>query len=138
MSWTSSPKDSPIGLTVLLVLGSMLTVPLIVAGVRLMTTNDVDPSPGEALLGVVVACLGLYTTVYAVNGLIRRLRSYSDRRSGPPVAARLEVATVVLAYVALVTGVLGLVPWTAVAAALVVAVVSSLSAMLVRRRLAVR
>ncbi|MBY6681459.1 hypothetical protein HQ312_10375 [Rhodococcus sp. BP-316] len=134
MSWTSSPKDSVLGLAVLLYIGTALVVPISVVAVSALGDAPYDVVPGWFAVGVFAFCIGAYTTVYAAYGLHLKAVSAHRRRTGPVLAARLETGAVVLAWVSLVAGLTSLAPGVAVASGLVCAVVCSVAGAVVRRR----
>ncbi|MBM7415484.1 MULTISPECIES: hypothetical protein [Nocardiaceae] len=134
MSWTSSPKDSVLGLAVLLYIGTALVVPISVAAVSALGGAPYDVVPGWFAVGVLAFCVGAYTTIYAAYGLYLKAVSAHSRRTGPAVAARLETGAVVLAWVSLVAGLISLAPGFVVASGVICAAVGSVAGAIVRRR----
>ncbi|MDQ1178659.1 hypothetical protein QE397_000114 [Rhodococcus sp. SORGH_AS 301] len=96
MSWTSSPKDSVLGLAVLLCIGTALVVPIVGAALSVARGETLNNSPGWIALGALVFVAGTYATAYSLRGLYLELVSVHRRRYGPVLAAWFETAAVVL------------------------------------------
>lgn len=134
MSWTSSPKDSVLGLAVLLYIGTALVVPISVAAVSALGGAPYDVVPGWFAVGVFAFCIGAYTTIYGAYGLYLKAVSAHRGRTGPAVAARLETGAVVLAWVSLVAGLISLASGFVVVCGLICAAVGSVAGAVIRRR----
>lgn len=98
MSWTSSPKDSIAGLTLLLFFGGALTISIAIAAWSAVTDVRYEVVPGWALVGVLIFIGSAYAAVYATTGLLRRVRTSYLGRKGPAFSAVLETAAAVLAW----------------------------------------
>ncbi|MFC7961417.1 hypothetical protein ACWEQ4_07045 [Rhodococcus sp. NPDC003994] len=134
MSWTSSPKDSTVGLAVLLWIGTSLVVPIARATVSVIGGEPMNGDPGWMTFVVVVFVVGLYATAYSVYGLYLKLLSSHHDRKGPAQAARLETAAVVLAWLVVVAWLASLIPGSAVLVGLAAAASASGAGALYRRR----
>ncbi|MBY6313527.1 MULTISPECIES: hypothetical protein [Nocardiaceae] len=127
MSWISSSKDSVLGLAVLLIFGMALVVPIVGATLSVVRGETLDHTFGGIALVAVAFVAGTYATAYSSYGLYLKLMSSHRRRNGPVLAARLDTAAVVLAWAALVAGIVGLVPGSAVLIGLTLGAVASIA-----------
>lgn len=103
MSWTSSPKDSVFGLTLLLIVGWSLIYAIAGAAWSVVRGDQYEVQPGWLLAGILGFSFGLYAFAYAVNGLCKRLVVAHTRREGPIASARMDTVAVVLAWTAVVS-----------------------------------
>lgn len=133
MSWTSSPKDSALGLVVLLYIGTALVVPISVAALSALNGAPYEIVAGWFGVGVLAFCVGAYATIYVAYGLYLKVVSAHRRRTGPDSAARLETSAVVLAWVSLVVGLTSLAPGVMVVIGLACAAVFSAAGFIIRR-----
>ncbi|MBY6540360.1 hypothetical protein HQ325_16925 [Rhodococcus sp. BP-349] len=133
MSWTSSPKDSVLGLAVLLYIGTALVVPIAVAAVSALGGAPYEIVPGWFGVGVLAFCIGAYAATYGAYGLYLKASSAHRRRTGPVLAARLETGALILAWLSLIAGLTGLLPVVGMVGGLVCAAALSVAGLVVRR-----
>ncbi|MGB6180934.1 MAG: hypothetical protein WBF79_06805 [Rhodococcus sp. (in: high G+C Gram-positive bacteria)] len=125
MSWTSSPKDSVLGLAVLLYIGTALVVPIGGAALAILAGEPYEVVSGWLVLGVFAFGLGAYATMYSIYGLYLKLVSSHRRRIEPALSARFETGAVILAWVSLIVGLTALVPVPVMVTGLAVAALFS-------------
>lgn len=133
MTWTSSPKDSVVGLSLLFVIGGSVAGSIAASSWSAVRDIEYRVEPAWAAVGIVVFFGAAYAALYAVNGLLHRVRSSYTRRAGPATSAALETAAVVLAWGALVSAFIVPNALAVVAAALAVAVALKVAGVALRR-----
>lgn len=133
MTWTSSPKDSVFGLSLLFVIGGSVAGSIAASSWSAVRDTEYRVEPAWAAVGIVVFFGATYAAPYAVNGLLHRAWSSYTRRAGPPVSAALETTAAVLAWGTLVAAFTVPCTLAVVAAALAVATDLKLAGAAVRR-----